>query len=89
MSETIPVSGTCHEQFAQVETAFRSNFAERGEIGARVSVIREGEVIVDLCGGHTSEARDQPWDSGTLPKLGSSPCFGVQKCLLHCFAIGA
>ncbi|HIL85445.1 MAG TPA: class A beta-lactamase-related serine hydrolase, partial [Pseudomonadales bacterium] len=66
MSSTIPISGICHDQFELVESAFRSNFTGHGEVGARVSVIKDGEIVVDLCGGHTTETKQQLWDESTL-----------------------
>ena len=66
LNESPPISGICHDQFEELGAAFRSNFTERGEIGARVSVIKDGEIVVDLCGGYTTESKDQRWDEETL-----------------------
>ncbi len=49
-----------------VRDAFRQNFIERGEVGAALCVIRDGEVVVDLCGGWADEARTRPWTHDTL-----------------------
>ncbi len=63
---TIPMHGHCAERFAPVSEAFARNFAETGEVGARVAVIQRGETVVDLWGGYVSEARDQEWQDDTL-----------------------
>ena len=62
----VDVHGTCLNEFGPVKDAFVANFNESGEVGARVAVIRDGETVVDLWGGHTSEARDVEWGEDTL-----------------------
>lgn len=60
------VAGTCQPEFAGVRDAFRQNFVERGEVGASLCVIRNGEVVVDIWGGWADEARTTPWQHDTL-----------------------
>ena len=62
----VPISGTCEGSFAAVRDAFAANFADRGEVGAAVCVIRRGEIVVDLVGGWSDGARTQPWTSDTI-----------------------
>ena len=62
----IELAGVCDEGFGPVADAFLANFVESGEVGARVSVLRDGETVVDLWAGHTTEARDVPWGPDTL-----------------------
>jgi len=66
MSTDIPFDGTCDSRFGPVKDAFLTNFRAHGEIGARVAVLRDGETVVDLWGGHTTVARDTRWDARTL-----------------------
>jgi CubicO group peptidase (beta-lactamase class C family) len=61
-----PISGTCDPAFSQVRTAFEQNFVERGEVGAGVSIMVDGEIVVDLVGGWGDAARTQPWQHDTL-----------------------
>ncbi len=61
-----PISGHCSDEFAAVREAFEENFASHGEIGARVAVVKDGETVLDLWGGHTTEARDIPFSDQTL-----------------------
>ena len=61
------VDGTCSPGFEPVRDAFVANFAERGEVGAAVCVLRRGEVVVDLWGGRTGPADGaEPWRGETL-----------------------
>lgn len=65
-STETPVSGSCHPDFHAVREAFVENFASRGEVGAGVCVLRDGEVVVDLVGGWRDGARTQPWEPDTI-----------------------
>ena len=64
--EEAPVSGWCAPGYHPVRDAFVRNFAEGGEVGAAVHVIRGGEVVVDLVGGWADEARTRPWTPDTI-----------------------
>lgn len=61
-----PINGFCADEFASVGEAFATNFAERGEIGAAICVISQGDVVVDLVGGWRDQQQSQPWQSDTL-----------------------
>jgi CubicO group peptidase (beta-lactamase class C family) len=61
-----PLSGRCDARFAAVRDAFEANFAERGEVGAGVCVMVDGEVMVDLVGGWADARRMRPWRPDTL-----------------------
>lgn len=63
---TTPIQGLCGAGFEPLRHAFEANFERFGEVGARVSVLREGETVVDLCGGYTTESRDEEWGEDTL-----------------------
>ena len=65
-SVNAPITGTCEAKFTAVREAFARNFAERGEVGAGVSVIVGGRVVVDLVGGWADEACERPWRPDTL-----------------------
>ncbi len=64
------VSGICKDGYEAVKQAFITNFegndhpGER-DLGACVSVIVEGETVVDLWGGHLDLNRTIPWKEDT------------------------
>lgn len=62
----IPISGHCDERFSAVRDAFAGNFADRGEVGAAVCVLIDGEPVIDLVGGWANEARTREWQHDTL-----------------------
>ena len=61
MTTAIEVHGVCDSRFAAVRDAFAENFASRGEIGAAVAAVVDGETVVYLGGGHSDAARSRPW----------------------------
>jgi len=64
--EAVEHQGNCDDRFAAVADAFERNFAERGEVGASVSVTVAGETVVDLWGGHADAERITSWEKDTI-----------------------
>ena len=62
----VPISGHCAPGYGAVQDAFAANFAERGEVGAAVCVIIDGETVVDLVGGWADAARTREWRPDTI-----------------------
>ena len=60
------ISGTCDPQFAGVLAEFQTNFAERKEVGASVSITHHGRTVVDLWGGTARPDTAEPWTQGTV-----------------------
>lgn len=75
MSETTPkvdIHGTCAKGYEAVREAFAANFATTDEVGASVSLVRHGEVVVDLWGGYSDAARTKSWTRDTLANVWST-----------------
>jgi CubicO group peptidase (beta-lactamase class C family) len=66
------ISGTCTQPFGPVKDAFAACFDEHGDVGASVAVVRDGELVVDLWGGHLDEARTTPWERDTIINVWST-----------------
>jgi CubicO group peptidase (beta-lactamase class C family) len=60
------ISGTCDPAFDRVRDEFVRNFTERGDVGASVAVMVDGELKVDLWGGWADKARSKPWERDTI-----------------------
>lgn len=60
------IHGDCDGRFVAVRDALVRNFFERGELGAAVAVILDGELVVDIWGGWMDSARTRPWERDTL-----------------------
>lgn len=79
-----PISGWCEPAFSEVRAAFEANFAERGEVGAGVSIVVDGTVVVDLVGGWADEARTRPWQRDTIVDF-----YSVGKAIVALLALQA
>jgi CubicO group peptidase (beta-lactamase class C family) len=60
------LEGHCERRFETLEQAFRENFTDHGEVGARVTVIQDGSTVVDRWGGFGDAERTSPWREDTL-----------------------
>jgi len=65
------VHGSCAPGFEAVRDGFAENFA-RGDLGAGFAVTVEGELVVDLWGGHRDLARRMPWEQDTIVNVWST-----------------
>ena len=66
------VRGTTHPRFGACRDAVEANLADGGDLGCGLAVVREGEVVVDLWGGHADTARTRPWEADTLVNIWSA-----------------
>lgn len=73
--------GTCDEAFSLVRVEFERNFAERGEVGAGVSIVIDGQCVVDLTGG-VRDRDGQSYDPETLQMVFSTTK-GVASMCVH------
>ncbi|MPZ83821.1 MAG: serine hydrolase [Actinophytocola sp.] len=60
------VGGSCDPRFVRVREEFERNLAERGEVGASVCVLVDGEPVVDLWGGVVDRASGREWERDTV-----------------------
>lgn len=78
--DTGTLSGSYDPRFASVAGEFEKNYRERGEIGASVCVMIDGETVVDLWGGTARTETGAAWDSDTLSVVWSSTKGAVSLC---------
>jgi len=60
------VKGYCHPDFQALREAYAKSFATGEELGGAVSVMIDGETVVDLWGGYKDVERRDPWLEDTL-----------------------
>jgi CubicO group peptidase (beta-lactamase class C family) len=82
VNNLVEIQGHVAPGFGLVADEFERNFADRGELGAAFTVIRDGEPLVDLCGGMADRATGRPWTADTLQILFSGTKGMVSACLL-------
>jgi CubicO group peptidase (beta-lactamase class C family) len=71
MSQEIPIEGWCDPRFEAVRTSFRESFA-KGEVGASVAVVLDGDPVIDLWGGHLDVERTRAWQRDTIANVYST-----------------
>ena len=60
------INGFCDSKFSAIESAFADNFAQRGDVGAAVSVYQNNQKVVDLWAGHMDAQQQRPLSQETL-----------------------
>ncbi len=68
----IAVQGRCEPRFAAVREHFEKSFENDEEVGAAVSFVVDGELVVDLWGGHYDFERTREWEPETLVNVYST-----------------
>jgi len=66
MTTATEIHGLCKTGYERVRDAFARNFEEHGEVGAALSLVVDGETVVDLWGGHADGALTRPWEEDTI-----------------------
>jgi CubicO group peptidase (beta-lactamase class C family) len=74
------VGGTVADGYEGVREAFARNFAEHGEVGATFAAYVDGEQVVDLCGGTTTDDGATPYTGDTLQVVFSSSKGAAAAC---------
>ncbi len=64
--------GQAAPAFAAVAKVFEENFAARGDVGAALAVVRDGELVVDLWGGTLDAAGTRPWRRDSVVNVWST-----------------
>src|SRR5262245_39140661 len=65
-SKMAKIQGTCNDAFHPVREAFEKNLDNGSDIGASAAVVVDGEVVVDIWGGHLDEQRTKLWQRDTI-----------------------
>lgn len=63
---TSTFGGRCHAAFLPVQEKFKKNLEDGTSLGASCCLIVDGEILVDLHGGHMDEAKTRPWGEDAL-----------------------
>ncbi len=56
---SVPIKGSCHEDFQEVAEIFARNFDKYQEIGSSICVVIDGETAVDIWTGHKNEQKTE------------------------------
>jgi CubicO group peptidase (beta-lactamase class C family) len=69
---TIEINGFCDERFAALKDVMRSNLESGADVGSSFAATIDGEMVVDLWGGHLDEAKTQAWQEDTIVNVYST-----------------
>lgn len=69
---TEPISGYVKPGFESVKDAFTANFEAGEELGAGFAAVQDGEILVNLVGGHADRKKEALWSEGTLVPIYST-----------------
>ncbi len=67
----------------RIETLFRENFTHFGDLGASLSVWRDGREVISLAAGWRDRERTQPWTADTPVLVWSATKGPAVACVLH------
>lgn len=70
-TRAMPLDGHCHPSFRPVQQALEANLAAGAEVGCCVSVVVDGETVVDLWAGWRDRACSLPWQRHTITDMKS------------------
>ena len=76
------VQGTCDDRFAAVKDIFAANLEQGEDVGASVAMTIAGELVVDMWGGWSDEARTVPWERDTITNVWSTTKTMTALCAL-------
>jgi len=65
------IHGSVAPGYEPLRDAFAANFIERGEYGASVALVKDGDLVVSVWGGHADET-GRPWERDTLVNIWST-----------------
>ncbi|MDC0214349.1 beta-lactamase family protein [Gammaproteobacteria bacterium] len=66
------IHGHIDGRFNRLRDEFEKNFTERGDVGGSFSATIEGEIVIDIWGGHRDQAKTLPWEEDTIVNVFST-----------------
>ena len=69
---TAEVQGTCDDRFSVVRDILAANLDQGEDVGASVAMTVEGELVVDIWGGWSDEAKTSEWERDTITNVWST-----------------
>ncbi len=68
----VQINGTSDPRFSALADEFARNFTERGDVGASLSLVVDGQPVVDLWGGTLDAAATRPWGADSVVNVWST-----------------
>jgi CubicO group peptidase (beta-lactamase class C family) len=80
--ESASIQGTWDSQFESVKDTFQLQIDRGEDIGASACVFVDGQVVVDVWGGHADGTFTRPWERNTIAQMYSSSKTVTALCAL-------
>ncbi len=71
---------SCDNRYERLTEAFEGNFTSRGDVGAALAVVEEGQLVVNLWSGFRDANQQSPWRENTLTNIWSTTKGVVAAC---------
>ncbi|OUS26320.1 hypothetical protein A9Q99_19020 [Gammaproteobacteria bacterium 45_16_T64] len=88
MQPTPIVHGTCEIKYLGVKQQFEKNMRSGCELGAAISIVRHGELVVDLWSGYSDKKQTLPWEKDTIVNVFSTTKGITALCVQHALDSG-
>ena len=77
------VDGYCDERFIEAKKVFEESIDSGFELGCAITMEVEGEVVLDLWGGHADLDKTKEWKEDTIVNVFSTTKGMAAMCLLQ------
>jgi CubicO group peptidase (beta-lactamase class C family) len=77
------VNGYCDERFIEAKEIFEQSISSGFELGCAITLEIEGEVVLDLWGGHANLEKTEKWKKDTIVNVFSTTKGMASMCLLQ------
>ncbi len=76
------IHGTLDDKFAALSDVLSANLDSGKDLGASIAVVHEGELVVDIWGGHADPEKTKPWEADTITNVWSTTKTMTSLCAL-------
>ena len=66
------VEGYCDERISEAKRIFEESISSGFELGCAITMEVNGEVVMDLWGGHKDQNKTEKWEQDTIVNVFSS-----------------
>ena len=64
--EKVAVAGHCDSRLSEIEEIFRNSLESGFDTGAAIAIEKDGEMLVNLWGGHKDRNKSEAWAEPTI-----------------------
>ena len=80
--EKVAVAGHCDSRLSEIEEIFRNSLESGFDTGAAIAIEKDGEMLVNLWGGHKDRNRSEAWSENTILNVFSTTKAVTALCIV-------